>query len=78
MKKTALIIIFTLVAPGYAVSAANKQLMMSQAIRTNCMDDFKKLCPGTEVGGGRMGKCLAHHKSQVTSLCLKTLTMAGH
>jgi hypothetical protein len=77
-KKLALAIIMISIAQGNALAAANKRLMMSQAIRSNCMSDFKTLCPGMEVGGGRMAKCLTHHKAQVTPLCLKSLTMAGH
>ncbi len=45
----------------------------SQSTQDACMSDYQKLCSTTIPGGGRIGKCLAAHKDQLTSGCKTAL-----
>ncbi|MBO0733077.1 MAG: cysteine rich repeat-containing protein [Methylocapsa sp.] len=42
-------------------------------LRTYCMSDIKRLCPGIEPGGGRIIKCLKANKNEMTVGCAQAL-----
>ena len=44
-----------------------------QDLRTYCMSDIKRLCPGIEPGGGRIIKCLKAKKKEMTVGCAQAL-----
>ena len=44
-----------------------------------CKADVEKLCPGVQLGGGRIAACLKEHRSEVSEACKANLKkMRGH
>ena len=41
--------------------------------RQNCAADFAKFCPGQQMGGGRMGRCLINYMPNLTNACHDTV-----
>jgi hypothetical protein len=44
-----------------------------EALRTYCLSDVKRLCPGIEPGGGRILNCLKANKMGVSLGCAQAL-----
>jgi Cysteine rich repeat len=42
-------------------------------IKTYCMSDIKRVCPGIEPGGGRILKCLKANKKEMSVGCAQAL-----
>jgi hypothetical protein len=47
------------------------------AMRSACLDDFRKLCPGVRPGGGRIRECMLARESQLSSTCRTALHQSG-
>jgi hypothetical protein len=43
------------------------------ALMTYCKPDVERLCPGVQMGGGRIIKCLKAHQDEMTVGCAKAL-----
>jgi len=65
----------SLAAAAAILAFAGIAQAQSQAAQEACMGDYQKLCSSTLPGGGRIGKCLAAHKDQLTDGC-KTALLA--
>jgi len=65
----------SLVAAAALLALAGIAQAQSQSTQDACMGDYQKLCSTTLPGGGRIGKCLAAHKDQLTDGC-KTALLA--
>jgi Cysteine rich repeat len=43
------------------------------ALMAYCKPDVERLCPGVQMGGGRIIKCLKAHQNEMTVGCAKAL-----
>jgi len=43
-----------------------------------CAGDYRRLCPGVEVGGGRVLACLSEHRQDVSPGCSQALSAMAH
>lgn len=62
----------TMVAALCAPSSAQQssaQDKLSQEQKDACTADFKRLCPGTLPGGGRVKACFAEHHDELSEQC---------
>ena len=41
----------------------------TQEQRAACAEDFKRLCPGTRPGGGRVKQCFSQHQAELSPAC---------
>lgn len=66
----------TLVFVLVASAASAQQLSMSEklALRDNCVQDIKTLCPGIKPGGGLLMDCIKSKKDQLSQPCADTIT----
>jgi hypothetical protein len=55
------------------LSLSNAALAQMAEVMKYCKPDAERLCPGVELGGGRIAKCLKAHKMEVSVGCAKTL-----
>jgi Cysteine rich repeat len=55
------------------VSAAPNALAQQAAAMKYCKADYERLCPGVQMGGGRILGCLKEHKMEVSVGCAKAL-----
>ena len=44
-----------------------------QVQRQVCAADFARFCPGQQMGGGRMGRCLINYMPRLTNECHDTV-----
>jgi hypothetical protein len=58
---------FALVALGGSAALAQAQAM------SLCKADVARLCPGVQMGGGRIINCLKAHKEEMSVGCAKAL-----
>ena len=47
------------------------------AMRSACLDDFRKLCPGVRPGGGRIRECMLAREGELSPVCRTTLHQSG-
>ena len=71
-------------APAASVSAAPQPTARplspreeARVLRSTCGGDFRKLCSGVQLGGGRGAACLRAHATQLTSACQSALLSAA-
>jgi Cysteine rich repeat len=65
-----------LLSAGFIVScllAAPAKSQEMADIKTYCMSDIKRVCPGIEPGGGRIIKCLRANKKEMSVGCAQAL-----
>ena len=55
------------------VSAAPSALAQRAEAMKYCRADVERLCPGMQMGGGRIIACLKEHKEEVSIGCGKAL-----
>jgi hypothetical protein len=55
------------------VSAQSAALAQQAAAMKYCKADVARLCPGVQMGGGRIIACLKEHKEEVSIGCGKAL-----
>ncbi len=55
------------------VSAAPNALAQQAEAMKYCKPDVARLCPGVQMGGGRIIACLKEHKMEVSVGCAKAL-----
>ena len=55
------------------VSAAPSALAQQAAAMKYCKADVARLCPGVQMGGGRIIACLKEHKEELSIGCGKAL-----
>jgi hypothetical protein len=55
------------------VSAAPSALAQQAEAMKYCKADVARLCPGVQMGGGRIIGCLKEHKMEVSVGCAKAL-----
>ena len=55
-------------APASA-QQSSAQDKLSQEQKDACTADFKRLCPGTLPGGGRIKACFAEHYEELSEQC---------
>ena len=55
------------------VSAAPGALAQRAEAMKYCREDVARLCPGMQMGGGRIIACLKEHKEEVSIGCGKAL-----
>jgi hypothetical protein len=55
-----------------ALSAPNALAQQAEAMKY-CKADVARLCPGVQMGGGRIIACLKEHKMEVSVGCAKAL-----
>jgi hypothetical protein len=53
--------------------AVNPSAYAQSALMTYCKPDVERLCPGVQMGGGRIIKCLKAHQDEMTVGCAKAL-----
>jgi hypothetical protein len=58
---------------GALVSAAPSALAQQGAAKKYCKADVARLCPGVQMGGGRIIACLKEHKEEVSIGCGKAI-----
>jgi hypothetical protein len=58
---------------GALVSAAPNALAQQAAAMKYCKADVARLCPGVQMGGGRIVACLKEHKEEVSIGCGKAI-----
>ena len=46
-------------------------------VAKSCDDDIEKVCPGVEMGEGRIANCLNQNKEKVSKVCIQSLTDVG-
>ncbi len=62
----------TLTILALASSAPSASAQQAEAMKY-CKADVARLCPGVEMGGGRIIACLKEHKMEVSVGCAKFL-----
>ncbi len=55
------------------VSAAPSALAQQREAMKYCRADVARLCPGVQMGGGRIIACLKEHKEEVSIGCGKAI-----
>jgi Cysteine rich repeat len=55
------------------VSAAPNALAQQAEAMRYCKPDVARLCPGVQMGGGRIIACLKEHKMDISVGCAKAL-----
>ena len=62
------------------VAAPKRQPTLGEAItiRRFCATDYRVLCKGTQIGGGRAIKCLADNRPALSPACKTALAKAGN
>jgi hypothetical protein len=55
------------------VSVASSALAQQAEAMKYCKADVGRLCPGVQMGGGRIIACLKEHKMEVSVGCAKAL-----
>lgn len=60
---------------GTAGAAAAQQLSMSDrlALRDNCKEDIKTLCPAIQPGGGKLMTCVEQNRDKLSKACATTI-----
>jgi hypothetical protein len=58
---------------GALVSAAPNALAQQAEAMKYCKPDVARLCPGVQMGGGRIIACLKEHKMEISVGCGKAL-----
>jgi len=69
---TAVLVAVPLVVPTGAAAQNGER----GALRTACMDDYKKFCAAVERGGGRIVACLRAHEGELAPACRSALASA--
>lgn len=59
-----------------ADSAAAAAPAASGAVMDACHDDFQKLCPDAQPGGGQLKTCIKDHKRELSRECKKAIVQA--
>ena len=62
----------TLSILALAASAPNALAQQAEAMKY-CKADVARLCPGVQMGGGRIIACLKEHKMEVSVGCAKAI-----
>lgn len=47
------------------------------AMRSACLDDFRKFCPGVRPGGGRIRECMLAREGELSPVCRTALHQSG-
>jgi hypothetical protein len=55
------------------VSAQSGAVAQQAAAMKYCKADYERLCPGVQMGGGRIIACLKAHKEEISIGCGKAL-----
>jgi hypothetical protein len=55
------------------LAPASAKAQETADLRTYCMSDIERLCPGIEPGGGRIIKCLKANKKEMSVGCAQAL-----
>lgn len=66
------LLVATAVAAQHAPTSAQQssaQDKLTQEQKDACTADFKRLCPGTLPGGGRVKACFAAHYAELSEQC---------
>ena len=58
---------------GLATIAAGPSVFAAGDPLAYCKSDKERLCPGVELGGGRVMRCLKEHKMEVSVGCAQAL-----
>lgn len=72
MRIGQLTIAVTLSIWALALSAPSALAQQAEAMKY-CKADVARLCPGVQMGGGRIIKCLKAHKEEVSIGCGKAI-----
>jgi hypothetical protein len=62
----------TLSLAALACAGSNASAQQAEAMKY-CKADVARLCPGVQMGGGRIIGCLKEHKMEVSVGCAKAL-----
>ena len=54
-------------------SAGSNAMAQQAAAMKYCKADYERLCPGVQMGGGRIIACLKEHKMEISVGCGKAL-----
>ncbi len=52
-----------------AAEILNAEITALTAVAETCMDDIDKFCANTEIGDGRIAKCLGYHSEELSESC---------
>lgn len=70
---TKYLIVF-LLAMTSAVSAQQLSIFEKMQLRSNCEQDFKRVCPGIAPAGGALKACIMDKKDQLSQKCSDTVS----
>jgi cysteine rich repeat protein len=65
--------IAALISIGAGASVGSSALAQQAEAMKYCKADVARLCPGVQMGGGRIIACLKEHKMEVSVGCAKFL-----
>jgi cysteine rich repeat protein len=72
MRIRHLAIVSALSLAGFLSAAPGALAQRAEAMKY-CKEDVARLCPGMQMGGGRIIGCLKEHKMEVSVGCAKAL-----
>jgi hypothetical protein len=79
-KRSALLVNFLLASAMIQVvgaqTATDGLATLVNEARAACQSDVQKLCPGIQLGGGRIINCLVQHKDSVSGACKQAVMAA--
>ena len=52
-----------------AAEILNAEINALAEVAETCMDDIDKFCADTEIGDGRVAKCLGYHSEELSEAC---------
>lgn len=61
------------ISSSNAVMSQGSDQRPSHSFRENCQEDIQNYCSGIQPGGGRLMRCLAEHRNQISQACSQSL-----